>query len=41
MLELARGPWQWPGWAIALLGAASVLLGVGYCVLRLRRRQRP
>lgn len=30
--------WTWPSWAIAALGAVSVLVGTGYYALVLRRR---
>jgi hypothetical protein len=33
---LARGEYAWPAWAIAALGIAAVVLGLGYFAWRLR-----
>jgi hypothetical protein len=30
-------PLLWPAWGIALLGGLCVLIGLGYCVVRLSR----
>jgi hypothetical protein len=37
----ARGKWEAPGWAVALLAVTAVLVALGYGVFRLLRARNP